>query len=232
MENRSIYWKGIWGEKASLEDEFAALGRKSYTLREFLILTKEVQEKLKLDKNDVLLDVGCGGGVLTAALAPWVRSIDSIDYSNAMIERAKKWEDYFKNIRFRQGNLLNLTDIFKKDSFTKLLVFSVLQYLNNYEDVRKSLKEINRVLNDRGIAFIGHNPDIEKRGAHLKSYEKLNLPKEELDRAMELEDKRLWLDFAVIEDIAKEEGFKSCSRAEIDSNLFQSTHMFDFVLIK
>ncbi|EPY50098.1 methyltransferase [Schizosaccharomyces cryophilus OY26] len=53
-------------------------------------LTKEIVQKLALTASDVVLDLGCGDGVLTRDLASQCKHIIGIDSSSSMIQSAKE----------------------------------------------------------------------------------------------------------------------------------------------
>ena len=46
------------------------------------------------------------------------------------------------------------------------------------------------------------------------------------------ENDRFWFDFLTLKEIAYSVGFKKCERISIPNKLFQSSHMFDFILYK
>ncbi|WBW75594.1 methyltransferase [Schizosaccharomyces osmophilus] len=53
-------------------------------------LTKEIVQRLALTSQDVVLDLGCGDGVLTQNLASQCKHITGIDSSQSMIQSAKQ----------------------------------------------------------------------------------------------------------------------------------------------
>ncbi|EPX71735.1 methyltransferase [Schizosaccharomyces octosporus yFS286] len=54
------------------------------------LLTKEIVKKLALSPQDVVLDLGCGDGVLTQNLASQCKHITGIDSSPSMVQSAKQ----------------------------------------------------------------------------------------------------------------------------------------------
>lgn len=66
-------------------------------------------EKVKplLRSGERVIDIGCGSGYATKAFAPLVASIQGVDFSEGMIERARSGE-VPANARFDVGNVLEL----------------------------------------------------------------------------------------------------------------------------
>ena len=77
-----------------------------------------------------------------------------------------------------------------------------------------------------------HNPDIKKKSSFIKSYKNLNWGRKKILESLKIEKRRFWLDFAIIKKIAKKNGFNKIKKIKIDKIFFQSTHMFDFLLMK
>jgi ubiquinone/menaquinone biosynthesis C-methylase UbiE len=72
----------LWDRLASNYD-LSVQKRYQATYQEMIGLSKEY-----LKENDLLLNVGCGTGISTIELAPYVKRIDSFDTSGKMIEIA------------------------------------------------------------------------------------------------------------------------------------------------
>jgi hypothetical protein len=116
--------------------------------------------------------------------------------------------------------------------YTKTIVGSVLQYLENYGQVETSLLNVYTVMLPKAKAVFTHNPDIRKKEKHLQSYDRLNYSEEKLEKALKMEGMRLWLNITKIKSIASKIGFSKCYETPINPRLWQSTHMFDFVVEK
>ena len=117
--------------------------------------------------------------------------------------------------------------------FTKIIVGSVLQYLNDYDEVETSFFNLFNVLKDGGKLFLTHNPDILKKDSFIASYNKLDWKKEKITTAINFEkNKRFLIECNMLEKTAKAVGFSKCNKLAIPSSLFQSTHMFDMLLVK
>jgi SAM-dependent methyltransferase len=221
-------WKSVWDAKANTGNYFTQTGRgKSFTMFEFLLYIQDVQNALKLCKKDTLLDAGCGPCWTTMHLAPFAKWVSAFDYSEEMVNKAQKQVEAFDNIRVFQGNILNI-DIYDYRllfRYNKVLVGSVLQYLNNMDEVKQAMQNVFDIMVPGGIALFSHNPDASKKDIHIES-----MPQTE--ESLKMEQERLWLNSDEVCIMAEKIGFKSYWKTPINPMIWQSTHMFDVVCIK
>jgi ArsR family transcriptional regulator len=94
-------------------------------------------------------DLGCGTGRISESLAPWVRSIEAVDGSAAMLTAARARLERFDNVRVRQGDLeaLPLGD-HKLDAATLFLA------LHHLPEPAQVLAEAHRVLRPGGRLLV------------------------------------------------------------------------------
>jgi 2-polyprenyl-3-methyl-5-hydroxy-6-metoxy-1,4-benzoquinol methylase len=220
-------WKALWDSKANTDNYFTQTGRgNSFTMFEFLLYIQDVNNALHLCKDDKLLDIGGGPGWVSMHLSPFVNSITMTDFSSEMVERAKQQVKAFGNIKVFQDNILcvcNCVNIKRYQIYNKVLISSVLQYLNNIDEVCTAMLGVRDIMELGGIALFTHNPDLRKKESHLAT-----VPLESL----EMENDRLWIDPNEIYDIAMGLGFRTCRILPINPLIWQSTHMLDFMVIK
>ena len=106
---------------------------------------KENEIKEKELKEMRALDLGCGTGRITLALAEYFQFVDGIDISEKMIKIAKKDHSGIKNLKFHIGNGIDLKG-FSGNFFDFIFSFLVFQHIPKKSIIINYLKEIHRVL--------------------------------------------------------------------------------------
>src|SRR5437588_1279063 len=97
------------------------------------------------DSRWTIGDLGCGTGQVTAALAPFVGRVVSVDASAAMLQAAKKRLHGLDNVELRRGELEALPiDDARLDAAAMMLV------LHHVPDPTRALAEVARVLKPGG----------------------------------------------------------------------------------
>ena len=220
-------WLNIWQNKGKSSDFLIQTGRSnSFNFNKFLLFMQDISHTLNLQKTDTVLDIGGASGWISLWILPFVKSVTMFDYSEEMIIKAQKQVAGFDNITVFQDDILSMTKVNGK--FNKVLVGSVLQYLDSMDEVKTAMQNTYNVMVHGGICLCTHNPDTQRKEAHLKTYEGM----ENVDEALKIEEERLWLDSDEVCIIAAKIGFKSYWKTPINPLIWQSTHMFDFVAIK
>lgn len=145
MKSRIEKERDFWNVFSNRYDSFIA---KTLHIT-YLQLYKKIKEEL--DKNDRLLEVATGTGLVSFELCSSVEHITAIDIAPDMIRIAKdkQTNKNISNIEFEVGDLCNLA--FDNDSFDKVLASNVLHLLI---DPEKALSEISRVLKADGKAIL------------------------------------------------------------------------------
>ena len=230
MENRREFWRKLWDEQSCSDDMFVQIGRNSFTLLDFSILMKDVSKALSLGKDDLVLDAGGGAGWMSMFLSPFVKEVLIFDYAEGMVEKAEQMTAHFNNIRVVHDDILFMANVTER--FTKVIVASILQYLEGYGQVEKALLNIYNAMHPDGKALFSSNPDLNRKDAYIKSYDRLDWSKEKKDAALEMEDKRIWLDIKTVKDIAAQVGFRDFEEVPINDRFSQAVHMFDFMVTK
>ena len=89
-------WRSYWAhavENAGTGDLFQQVGRtiggNPEPDEQVEIHVKSVADLLKLNEKDVLLDLCCGNGMVTARFSPLCSTVIGVDYSNELIHVAK-----------------------------------------------------------------------------------------------------------------------------------------------
>jgi ubiquinone/menaquinone biosynthesis C-methylase UbiE len=103
---------------------------------------------------DEIVEIGCGTGKFTIPLAKAGKRVIAIDYSEEMLEIVREkaiTEGIESNIEFRHGDIENL-DI-PSQSTGGVLSIAVLRH---FEDQKKAISELARILNNSGILVIDY----------------------------------------------------------------------------
>ena len=99
----------------------------------------EIAKKLiNLSKNDRVLDLGCGTGLITEKISKKVDSIVGLDLSEEMIKNSIKRN----NISYVVGNAKKLP--FENNEFDKVVSFTVIQDIDKWDYVLKEIKRVSK----------------------------------------------------------------------------------------
>ena len=125
---------------------------------------------LNIKEDEVILDVGCGGGININRMASQAKKVYGVDYSIESVKVSREVnEDYIKQgkVEVIEGDVQNLP--FEDDTFDIVTAFETVYFWPNIE---KSFGEVKRVLKPGGIFLIG----LESNGSDnivMKVSEKL-----------------------------------------------------------
>lgn len=130
-------------------------------------------ELAKPQKDDTVLDVACGPGIVACELAEFVSHVTGIDITPAMIEQAKQMQKEKKldNLTWKIGDILTLP--FDDSSFSLVITRYSFHHLL---DLLKVLNEMIRVCKPDGrIVIIDVTPESSKADGYNR-VEKLRDP--------------------------------------------------------
>ena len=136
--------KSFWERFAKIYTIFMAKNDVAYDM---------ICENLKqyIDDRKVVLDLACGTGQITFPMADKSKSWKATDYSENMVNEAKRRnreEMKCRNLSFEVQDATNLT--YESDKFDVVVVANALHIMPN---PNLALNEINRVLKQDGILF-------------------------------------------------------------------------------
>ena len=155
------------------------------------IIIGDILSKIPLAKDDVVLDVGCGTGLLTTRLARKCRHIYAVDPAGRAVARFREkcLEEKIHNIEIHEGMATDLP--FADQSFNKVIMYAVLHYLENEKQIERCIRELIRVCKINGHILVGEIPERkakeefdtrEKTKEELKLLEEFNMNRKEYDR--------------------------------------------------
>ena len=108
---------------------------------------------LNIKSDDVILDIGCGGGININRMAEKAKKVYGVDYS---IESVKLSRDVNEKliregkVEIQEGNVKNLA--FEDDTFDIVTAFETVYF---WPDIEKCFGEVKRVLKPGGTFLIG-----------------------------------------------------------------------------
>lgn len=144
------YWQGdILHGKRFLYDFIASFYRKFLIKQSFNYFIKKY-----FKKNFKVLHAGCGGGEMDVDIRNFI-SITAMDFSQNAL---KKYESRNKkNCEVVLGDIRNIP--FKVSSFDGVYNLGVMEHFDK-NDIRKILKEFNRILKPKGRLIVFWAPEF------------------------------------------------------------------------
>lgn len=108
---------------------------------------------LNIKPDDIILDVGCGGGININRMAKKAKMVYGIDYSIESVNLSRevnRQEIYDGKVKVIEGNVASLP--FEDNTFDIVTAFETVYF---WPDIEKCFGEVKRVLKPGGIFLIG-----------------------------------------------------------------------------
>lgn len=108
---------------------------------------------LNIKSDDIVLDIGCGGGMNINRMAEKAKKVYGVDYSMESVKLSRQVNEIFineKRVEIQEGNVKNLP--FENDTFDIVTAFETVYF---WPDIEKCFGEVKRVLKPGGIFLIG-----------------------------------------------------------------------------
>lgn len=139
-----------WGEFRDNSTELTRLKKQASIGIE---MEKELWKKISINEDSVILDIGCGPGIISSELAKFASkgTVLGMDKNKLMIDECCANREYkdIKNLSFKEGDVYEL-DV-EDNSIDVVYSRFLFQHLS---DPIKALKEIKRVLKEKGKVCI------------------------------------------------------------------------------
>ena len=110
-------------------------------------------KNLNIKSDDVILDVGCGGGINVKRMAKSAKKVYGIDYSIESVKLSKEVNEKLIDegkVEIIEGNVKSLP--FEDNTFDIVTAFETVYF---WPDIEKCFAEVKRVLKPGGIFLIG-----------------------------------------------------------------------------
>lgn len=108
---------------------------------------------LNIKSEDVILDIGCGGGININRMAEKAKKVYGVDYSIESVKLSGEVNEKLireGKVEIQEGNVKNLA--FEDDTFDIVTAFETVYF---WPDIEKCFGEVKRVLKPGGTFLIG-----------------------------------------------------------------------------
>ena len=112
-----------------------------------------------IEPEDVVLECACGTGLLSTVIAEKCKQLIATDFAPKMLKRAEKNCEAYRNVVFRQANILSLD--FQDGSFDKVVAGNVIHLV---DEPLKALNELDRVCRPGGKLIIPTYMNKDRKG--------------------------------------------------------------------
>jgi len=129
---------GQWGEKTLVP-----------------LICKEIFKKIEIKKEDKVLEIGCGSGVLGNYLKKYCAEYYGVDISFKMLQ--KFFEEYNSERKCTLIQAISDKLPFPTNTFSMVVINGVTMYLHGNDLLEKTLTEIERISTKNAVIFIGEN---------------------------------------------------------------------------
>jgi SAM-dependent methyltransferase len=174
-------WKRFWNEYPLCIDEADFLRQvchtidgRPYTSLQFDALIYGIRQGLRLGPTSSLLDVCCGNGAVTTALAIHCKQVVGVDFSIPLINIARKFHGA-PNTRFLDLDALELMKIDVPEApFDKVMMYGALQHFD-VEDLDCLISGLLKHGATDCTILLGGVPDKARLGQLFNTPDKLRL---------------------------------------------------------
>lgn len=108
---------------------------------------------LNIKSDDVILDIGCGGGININRMAEKAKKVYGVDYSIESVKLSREVNEkliHEGKVEIQEGNVKNLA--FEDATFDIVTAFETVYF---WPDIEKCFGEVKRVLKPGGTFLIG-----------------------------------------------------------------------------
>ncbi|MFY9728376.1 MAG: methyltransferase domain-containing protein [Bryobacteraceae bacterium] len=154
--------KTAWDQRARENAwHFIATGKTNWTEEEFFASgERTVADHILTDMPNIcqgksadrmrVLEIGCGAGRITRALARTFGEVHAVDVSGEMLRRARTALLQCPNVRLYENNGMDLT-VIPELTFDFAFSYLVFQHIPSYQVIKRYVQETNRLLVPGGL---------------------------------------------------------------------------------
>ncbi len=173
-------WKKYW-DRIAINNPHNKISQVQRKDEESTLLTvNHITRILDITREDKVLDVCCGNGIITCEIAKKCNSIIGVDQSENLLKAAKIGAKEL-NIEYVNGSALKLSELLNGQKFDKIYMQFSFQYFDKKNQGNKVISELLKCLNPNGKIFIGDIPECNKFSEYYNTaMKKLRFYKERL----------------------------------------------------
>lgn len=225
------YWKEYWNSEAISKQQNlqVQVGRTvkgiPINVEDWKKTVQFIIDNLSLSKNDTLVDLCCGNGVLSTPFSQIVQHVISVDFSEKLLLSLKNQK--ITNIDIICEDALEYQ--YPKCKVDKIILYFAIQHFQ-LKDAFALLQNMYNGLNENGIAYIGEIPDINCIWEFFYTPEYRNQYFESI-----LKDKPIigtWFEKKMLIYFCKNIGFREVSIISQPHFMPNSHYRFDLLLKK
>jgi cyclopropane fatty-acyl-phospholipid synthase-like methyltransferase len=165
----NVDWKDFWNRFPTqfTKDEFLkqvakTVQGKPITSVQFDRIVLDVIQKLEMNVDDDVLDLCCGNGLITSAIAEKCNSIVGVDFSRPLIEIAQEYHSLVNTKYFNLSVLdIKFENLHIPRPFTKIYMYEGLQYFHE-DKLPDLIQTLLAISNENVIMLFGGVPDKSK----------------------------------------------------------------------
>jgi cyclopropane fatty-acyl-phospholipid synthase-like methyltransferase len=163
-------WEKYWTTRPKTVDKKDYLKQVGKTVKgqpitdlQFQLIVSQISDHLHLKKDDLVLDLCCGNGLITKELAKKCGEVVGVDFSQPLLEVANR-DHRPSNVVYKHRNVLVLDKVSPKagDFFNKILMYEALQHFTK-RDLITILRNTLRLVSKSCIMLFGSVPDARKK---------------------------------------------------------------------
>ncbi|KAF0218753.1 MAG: hypothetical protein FD174_2536 [Geobacteraceae bacterium] len=169
------YWVNFWRTSQILDnsDPQMQIGRTINKIpiseQNWELTLNFIENKLKIYKSDVILDLCAGNGLITLPISLKCKTVTAVDISEPLLTRIDTKKN--KNVTCILEDVRKIT--FEAESFDKVILYFALQHFND-QDVIDILEKVYLWLKPGGLFYIGDIPDIDKFFVYYNTQERID----------------------------------------------------------
>ncbi len=224
------FWKEFWitHSRDTISNDLQAqvlrtINKQPISEKEFQEILIDIEEKTEIKRDDIVLDLCCGNGLITTHLAPKCAKIIGVDFARELTSQI--------NLEKHPNISIVIEDVrevkFEKESFNKMIMYAGLQYLTHKETIlffESAIKWLKR----NGLFFIGDILDSNHLWAFSNNKERQAAYFDTLKKDTPFIG--TWFESQWLINLGKYVGFKKVNVLAQPAHLPYSHYRFDILL--